>query len=62
MRSGKAHHPPISKNREGPSRLLIGGETVGDYVSNAFREPQVTGRARAIIRVRDAGMGGESEG
>ena len=50
-----------SKNRESSSRLFIGEETVGNHVSNAFRKPQVTDRVQAIIRVRDAGMGGESE-
>jgi DNA-binding NarL/FixJ family response regulator len=51
-----------SQNRESSSRLFISEETVGNHVSNAFREPLMTDRVRAIIRVRDAGMGGKSEG
>jgi DNA-binding NarL/FixJ family response regulator len=54
--------PLGSKNRESSSLLFMSEETVGNYASNAFREPRVTGRVRAIIRVRDAGMGGKSEG
>jgi DNA-binding NarL/FixJ family response regulator len=50
-----------SKNRASSSRLFISEETVGNHVSNAFRELQVTDRVQAIIRVRDAGMGGKSE-
>jgi two-component system response regulator DegU len=50
-----------SENRESASRLFISEETVGNRVSNVFRELQVTDRVPAIIRVRDAGMGGKSE-
>jgi DNA-binding NarL/FixJ family response regulator len=30
---------------------------VGNYVSNIFAKLQVAGRAQAIIRAREAGMG-----
>ena len=51
-----------SKSRESLSRLFISEKTIGDHVSNASREPQVTGRVQAIIRVRDVGTGRKSEG
>ncbi len=50
-----------SKNRKSSSQLFISEETVGNHVPDVFREPQVTDRVRAIIRVCDAGMGGKSE-
>ena len=50
------------KNREVSSRLPVRKETVGDHLSKAFREPAVAGRARATVRAREAGMGGEPKG
>ena len=49
------------KNRESSSRLFISEETVGNHVSNAFGKHQVADCVQAIIRVRNAGMGGKSE-
>jgi DNA-binding NarL/FixJ family response regulator len=35
----------------------IVSKTVGNYVSNIFTKLQVSDRAQAIIRARDAGLG-----
>ena len=41
------------------ARLVVSRKTVRNHVSNIFSKLQVAGRAEAIIRARDAGMGGE---
>ena len=38
-------------------RLVVSRKTVRNHVSNIFSKLQVAGRAEAIIRARDAGMG-----
>jgi DNA-binding NarL/FixJ family response regulator len=40
------------------ARLVVSRKTVRNHVSNIFSKLQVAGRAEAIIRARDAGMGG----
>ncbi len=40
-------------------RLVLSVKTVRNYVSNIFTKLQVADRAEAIIKARDAGMGGE---
>lgn len=44
-------------NREIARRLTLSHKTVRNHVSNIFNKLQVAGRAEAIIRARDAGMG-----
>jgi DNA-binding NarL/FixJ family response regulator len=39
-------------------RLVLSAKTVRNHVSNIFSKLQVAGRAEAIIRARDAGLGG----
>ena len=39
------------------TRLVVSRKTVRNHVSNIFSKLQVAGRAEAIIRARDAGMG-----
>ena len=39
------------------ARLVVSRKTVRNHVSNIFSKLQVAGRAEAIIRARDAGMG-----
>ena len=39
------------------ARLLVSRKTVRNHVSNIFSKLQVAGRAEAIIRAREAGMG-----
>jgi DNA-binding NarL/FixJ family response regulator len=48
-------------NPEIAGRLVLGPSTVRNYVSNIFSKLQVADRAQAIIRARDAGLGGERE-
>ena len=38
-------------------KLTLSPKTVRNHVSNIFGKLQVAGRAEAIIRARDAGMG-----
>ncbi len=40
-------------------RLFLSPKTVGNYVSSIFTKLQVADRAGAIIRAREAGMGGD---
>ncbi len=40
-------------------RLFLSGKTVRNYVSNIFTKLQVGGRAEAVARARDAGLGGQ---
>jgi DNA-binding NarL/FixJ family response regulator len=44
-------------NREIARRLSLSHKTIRNHVSNIFNKLQVAGRAEAIIRARDAGMG-----
>lgn len=44
------------------SRLGISAKTVRNHVSNIFNKLQVTDRAQAIVRAREAGLGVEREG
>jgi DNA-binding NarL/FixJ family response regulator len=46
-------------NPEIASRLVLSPSTVRNYVSSIFSKLQVADRAQAIIRARDAGLGGE---
>ena len=46
-------------NAEIARRLAISEKTVRNYVSLIFDKLQVIGRAEAIVRAREAGMGGE---
>lgn len=46
------------KNPEIAERLVISAKTVRNYVSNIISKLQVADRAHAILRARDAGMGG----
>jgi len=40
-------------------RLVLSPKTVRNHVSNVFSKLQVADRAEAIVRAREAGMGGE---
>ncbi|HEY8286674.1 MAG TPA: response regulator transcription factor, partial [Chloroflexota bacterium] len=40
-------------------RLLLSEKTVRNYISNIFGKLQVADRAEAIVRAREAGLGGE---
>ena len=42
--------------------LVISMKTVRNYISSIFSKLQVTDRAQAIVRARDAGLGGEGAG
>jgi DNA-binding NarL/FixJ family response regulator len=46
-------------NTEITTRLVISPKTVRNHVSNIFSKLQVADRAQAIVRAREAGMGGE---
>jgi len=46
------------KNAEIADRLVISPKTVRNYVSNIISKLQVADRAHAILRARDAGLGG----
>ncbi len=47
------------RNRDIAAELVISEKTVGNHISNVFAKLQVADRAQAIIRAREAGMGGE---
>lgn len=42
-------------------RLHISAETVSNHISNIFNKLQVAGRAEAIVKARQAGVGGQNE-
>jgi len=44
-------------NTEIAARLVLGANTVRNYVSNIFGKLQVADRAQAIVRAREAGLG-----
>ena len=44
-------------NSEIARRLVLSAKTVRNHVSNVFAKLQVAGRAEAVARARDAGMG-----
>ena len=46
-------------NAEITSRLVLSPKTVRNHVSNVFAKLDVRDRAEAIVRAREAGMGGE---
>ncbi len=45
-------------NQDIAGRLHISGKTVSNHISNIFNKLQVVDRAQAIIKARDAGLGG----
>jgi DNA-binding NarL/FixJ family response regulator len=45
-------------NGEIARRLVLSAKTVRNHVSNVFAKLQVAGRAEAVARARDAGLGG----
>ena len=45
-------------NGEIARRLVLSDKTVRNHVSNVFAKLHVTGRAEAVARARDAGLGG----
>lgn len=49
-------------NTEITQRLVLSPKTVRNHVSNIFSKLQVADRAQAIVRAREAGMGGERRG
>jgi DNA-binding NarL/FixJ family response regulator len=46
-------------NQEIVNRLVVSPKTVRNHVSNIFSKLQVRDRAEAIVRAREAGLGGE---
>ncbi len=48
-------------NGEMANRLSLSGKTVRNHISNIFSKLQVAGRAEAIVRAREAGMGSRTE-
>jgi DNA-binding NarL/FixJ family response regulator len=46
-------------NTEITRRLVLSPKTVRNHVSNIFSKLQVADRAQAIVRAREAGLGGE---
>jgi DNA-binding NarL/FixJ family response regulator len=45
-------------NRSIAKRLFLSDKTVRNHVSNIFAKLQVADRAEAIVRAREAGLGG----
>lgn len=45
-------------NAEITARLFVSGKTVRNHISNVFAKLHVAGRAEAVVRARDAGLGG----
>lgn len=46
-------------NSEITRRLVVSPKTVRNHISNIFSKLQVADRAQAIVRAREAGLGGE---
>ncbi len=44
-------------NKEIAEKLFISVKTVSNHITNIFSKLQMAGRAQAIIRARDAGLG-----
>ncbi|HEX6875123.1 MAG TPA: LuxR C-terminal-related transcriptional regulator [Nocardioidaceae bacterium] len=44
-------------NAEFARRLVVSDKTVRNHVSNVFAKLHVAGRAEAVARARDAGLG-----
>jgi DNA-binding NarL/FixJ family response regulator len=51
------HLPGLVDRAEIARRLVVSDKTVRNHVSNVFTELQVAGRAEAVARARDAGLG-----
>ena len=49
-----------ASNQEVASRLYLSQKTVRNHASNVSLKLQVAGRAQAIVRARDAGLGYQS--
>lgn len=49
-------------NQQIAERLGISGKTVRNHIGNIFDKLQVADRAQAVIRARDAGLGGTGRG
>jgi DNA-binding NarL/FixJ family response regulator len=50
-----------NSNQEIARLLYIAPKTVSNHISNIFSKLQVSDRAQAIVKAREAGMGSESE-
>ena len=48
-------------NQAVSERLHVSAKTVGGYVSSIFAKLQVADRAQAIVRAREAGLGGSEK-
>ena len=46
-------------NQQIVDRLVISPKTVRNHISNIFSKLQVRDRAEAVVRAREAGLGGE---
>ena len=49
-------------NAEIAARLVLSPKTVRNHVSNIFNKLQVADRAQAMLRAREAGLGGKADG
>ena len=46
-------------NQQIVDRLVLSPKTVRNHISNIFSKFQVRDRAEAVVRAREAGLGGE---
>ena len=51
-----------ASNTDITDRLVLSPKTVRNHISNIFSKLQVRDRAEAIVRAREAGMGGAEQG